>query len=148
MHTWFHFIPPWVMGFLTICLILSTNKRAGGLLRQCHSTLEWARAHNRHTHVYCRVYTCPNVHSPQKAGFLPIESFNKKKPYVVKKLFHPAVFHKSNREPHLSFFLSSVSNLHWPLGYVLEAEGFEGYVCSGTIYCAVLLLETWQNAWG
>lgn len=58
MHTRFHFIPPWVMGFLTICLILSTNKtRARGLLRQCNPTLEWVWTHwIAHTCVLSGLY--------------------------------------------------------------------------------------------
>ena len=110
MRTGFHFIPLWVMCFLTICLILSTNKtRAPGLLRQCNPTLEWVRAHDPHTCI-----TSTHVHVPMHNGkLLPIEPFNKYISYVPKNTAPMQLaFIRPTSQPHLSFFLSSVSNLH------------------------------------
>lgn len=103
--TRFHFIPSWVMGSLTICLILSTNKtRAGGLLRQCNPSLKWVEQTELHTHVGSQVYTCPNVHS-QKRKCLPIESLNKSNSCILKKTLSSNGFIRATKSlTKLSFF--------------------------------------------
>lgn len=94
----FHSSTLWVMGFLTICLIQSTNKtRAGGLLRQCSATFEWVWAHE--THICSQVYTCPSVIT-WKRKHLP------KCIFVFPKLFHSAGFHKRNIKAPPKFFFS------------------------------------------
>ncbi|CAJ1072350.1 Hypothetical predicted protein [Xyrichtys novacula] len=66
-----------------------------------------------------------------------------------RKAFHPAGFHNSKQRapPKFPSFICFQSS-HEPLGYILEAGGLEGYICSGTIYRALLLLQTWQIARG
>lgn len=114
MHTWFHFTPSWVIGSLTICLILSTNKtRAGGLLRQCNPTLKWVEHHELRTHVSSQIYTRPNVCSP-KRNPLPIEYIHWTNSCILKKALSCAGFHKSNQAPIQSFCLSFLSGSNLP----------------------------------
>lgn len=125
MHTRFHFAPSWVMGSLTICLILSTNKtRAGGLLRQCSSTPKWVEHSELHTHVGSQVYTCPNVHSQQK-GSLPMESFNKNNSVILKKTLSSSGFVRA---------IKKVSFFHLVPIFLLAFELHPGGRRSGKVY--------------
>lgn len=127
----FHSSTLWVMGFLTICLIQSTNKtRAGGLLRQCSATFEWVWAHE--THICSQVYTCPSVIA-RKRKRLP------KCIFVFPKLFHSAGFHKRNiKAPPKFFSLISFQSSDWPLGYVLEAKFGRLYLFWNYLLCPPL----------
>lgn len=62
---------------------------------------------------------------------------------------HPAGFHNSKQRapPKFPSFIRFQS-FHEPLGFILGAGGLEGYICSGTIYRTLLLLQTWQSARG
>lgn len=135
----FHSSTLWVMGFLTICLIQSTNKtRAGGLLRQCSATLEWVWAHE--THICSQVYTCPSVITRKRKRLSNCI-------FVFPKLFHSAGFHKRNiKAPPKFFFLSSLSNVLIGLWAMSLRQSLGGYICSGIIYSALLFLKTWQSA--
>lgn len=142
LDTQFPFIPPWVMGFLTICLIRSTNKtEAGGLLRHCNPTLEWVWAHETQTYPLRSKHVFMVISKKESFCLLRLQ-------YNREKSFHSAGFHNRNYEPHLSSFLSSVSNLPiGPWATSLRREAWQLIFALEPFTVPPLLLEKWQSAW-